>query len=63
MDTPELLASGASGVEAMEAVVKGWGYAGVAAACVLLWSASATTGEKAPVDRLMASSVCVVGEV
>jgi hypothetical protein len=47
----------------MEDVVKGWGYAGAAAAAVLLWSVSPATGEKAPVDRLMASSVCVMGEV
>ncbi len=47
----------------MEDVVKGWGYAGAAAASLFFWSAWAATGEKAPVDRLMASSVCVIGEV
>jgi Flp pilus assembly protein TadD len=47
----------------MEDVVRGWGYAGAAAAWALAWGAWAATGEKTPVDRLMASSVCVVGEV
>src|SRR5262249_26214607 len=57
------LASEASGVEPMEDVVKVRGHAGAAAIGVFMCGVSTAAAERVPVDRLMASSVCVVGEL
>ena len=61
-DTPACLASGSSRVEAIAEAVKKRGHAWAMSAW-LLFGASALAAEKIPIDRLMASTVCVVGEV